>query len=115
MFRIERASEVDGFDSEKIPDIINTEPQFYRIGERKQGRKWCYDYKHVDGIVAVAYTPTDDNKPLETIYPAWYAMHPKKRYAETQILIQWKNIAGPRTCSRFESLAGAGGGSFLLG
>ena len=102
MFRIERASEVDGFDSEKIPDITNTEPQPYRIGERKQGRTWCYDYKHVDGIVAVAYTPADDNKPLETINPAWYAMHPKKRYAETQILIQWKNIAGeegkkPRT------------------
>ena len=102
MFRIERASKVDGFDSEKIPDITNTEPQPYRIGERKQGRKWCYDYKHVDGIVAVAYTPMDDDKPLETINPAWYARHPKKRYAETQILIQWKNIAGeegkkPRT------------------
>ena len=102
MFRIERASEVDGFDSENIPDITNIEPQPYRIGERKQGRKWCYDYKHVDGIVAVAYTPRDDDKPLETINPAWYARHPKKRYAETQILIQWKNIAGkegekPRT------------------
>lgn len=59
MFRIERASEVDGFDSEKLPDITNTEPQPYRIGERKQGRKWCYDNKHVDGIVAVAYTPMD--------------------------------------------------------
>lgn len=35
----------------------------------------------------------DDGKPLETINPAWYARHPKKRYAETQILIQWKNIA----------------------
>ena len=70
IFRIERASEVDGFDSDKIPDIINIEPQPYRIGERKRGRKWCYDYKHVDGIVAVAYTPTNDNKPLEMIYPA---------------------------------------------
>ena len=70
MFRIERASEVDGFDLEKIPDITNIESQPYRIGERKQGRKWCYDYKHIDGIVAVPYTPTDDNKPLETIDPA---------------------------------------------
>ena len=102
MFRIERASEVDGFDSDAIPDITNTEPKPYRIGERKVGRKWCYDYKHVDGIVAVAYTPRDDDNPLETMNPAWYARHPKKRYAETQILIQWKNISGeegkkPRT------------------
>ena len=33
IFRIERASEVDDFDSKKIPDITSIEPQHYRIGE----------------------------------------------------------------------------------
>lgn len=96
IFRIENAFE--GFDPTIIPDI--TEPN-YRIGELKTNRTWSYDYKHVDGIVAVAFKPKDDEEPLDTIDPAWYAKNPKARYAETQVLIQWKEIDGwppkPRT------------------
>ena len=88
-FRIESATE--SFEYTDVPDIL--EPN-YRIGERKSNRTWSYDYKNVDGIVAVAYKPRDDNFPLDTIDPACYADNPGKRYGETQVWIQWKNIDG---------------------
>ena len=90
-FRIESATE--SFEYTDVPDIL--EPG-YRIGERKSNRTWSYDYKNVDGIVAVAYKPRDETFPLDTIDPAWYANNPGKRYGETQVLIQWKNIDGTK-------------------
>lgn len=93
-FRIERP--VEGFDPNQVDDITK---EGYRIGEQKQGKKWLYDYRNVDGIVAVAFAPKDIKSPLYTIDPARHFKG--SRYPETQVLIQWRNIIGklgkPRT------------------
>ena len=87
-FRIEAASEA--FD-EHLPEI--TAPG-YRIGEKKinRDRDWAYNYQNVAGIIAVAIRVQDEKDPLRAIDPAYHTKG--RRYTETQVLIQWKNIEG---------------------
>ena len=87
-FRIEPGSSV--YYDQQDPNIPDVTGPYYRIGSMKQGKKWRYGKHNFDSIIAVAWKPTNEASPLNDIDPD--LAKERKRYTETAVLIQWKDI-----------------------